>query len=107
MGKGLMCTHHLMTSLGQINLLQYRQNPYLSKLMYFFFQSLLIMSKQRKCLMFIIQEHCNGLLLNNYHMKKLKKLLWIKFFLEPTIRQLASLWLVLLLLISLLIDILI
>ena len=30
-----------------------------------------------------------------------------KFFLDPTIRQLASLWLVLLLLISLLIDILI
>ena len=37
MGKGLMCTHHLMTSLGQINLSQYRQNHYLSKLMYFFF----------------------------------------------------------------------
>ena len=57
--------------------------------------------------MFIIQEHCNGLLLNKLPHEEIEEITLDKFFLKPTIGQLATLWLVLLLLISLLIGILI
>ena len=108
MGKGLMCTHHLMTSFGQINLLQYRQNHYSSKWMDFFLPESSYNEKTMTMLDVYYQRALKWFTTEQLPHEEIEEITIDKnFFLEPTIGQLASLWLVLLLLVSLLIGILI